>query len=170
VWRIAFAGQEVVVRHAKGLADVAELLARPGTDVHVTELEPLPAGVDTGGPAGDVVLDRRAVAEYRARLAELDDDLAAAEPPNDGERAAGVKAERDYLLDELRTSSGLGGRHRTLGPDPVERVRKAVAGRIRASISKLEEVHPALGRHLANAVRTGVTCSYRPEQDVRWRL
>jgi tetratricopeptide (TPR) repeat protein len=170
VWRIAFAGQEVVVRHAKGLADLAALLARPNVDVHVTELEPLPAGVDSGGPAGDPVLDRRAVAEYRARLTELDADLADAEGAHDLDRAASVKAERDYLLDELRAASGLGGRRRTLGPDPVERVRKAVTGRIRASISKLEEVHPALGRHLANAVRTGVVCSYRPEQDVSWRI
>jgi hypothetical protein len=170
VWRLAFAGSEVVVRHAKGLADLAALLARPGVDLHVTDLEPLPAGVDTGGPAGDPVLDRRALTEYRQRLVELDDDLADAEAANDGERTARAKAERDLLLDELRAASGLGGRRRTLGPDPIERVRKAVTGRIRASITKVDEVHPALGRHLANAVRTGVTCSYRPEQETTWLL
>ena len=80
-------------------------------------------------------------------------------------RARGSLAEAEPLFRQ-----SLEGRRRTLGPDPVERVRKAVTGRVRASITKLEEVHPPLGRHLANAVRTGVTCSYRPEQDITWHL
>ena len=32
------------------------------------------------------------------------------------------------------------------------------------------ELHPELGRHLANAVRTGTWCSYQPETDVTWTI
>ena len=47
-----------------------------------------------------------------------------------------------------------------------ERARTAVTYRVRAAIRKLDQLHPELGRHLANSVRTGTWCSYRPETDV----
>jgi hypothetical protein len=47
----------VRLRDAKGLADLAVLLARPGREVHVRELAVAP--VPEGGP-GDPVLDERA--------------------------------------------------------------------------------------------------------------
>jgi hypothetical protein len=34
----------------------------------------------------------------------------------------------------------------------------------------VNEVHPALGRHLTNAVRTGTWCAYRPERDIAWTV
>ena len=33
---------------------------------------------------------------------------------------------------------------------------------------RVAELHPELGRHLANAVRTGTWCSYRPEAPISW--
>ena len=42
--------------------------------------------------------------------------------------------------------------------------------RIRSAIARVEAVHPALGRHLKNSIRTGAFCSYTPEQQVDWRL
>jgi hypothetical protein len=41
---------------------------------------------------------------------------------------------------------------------------------VRAAIRRLAELHPELGRHLANAVRTGTWCSYRPEHEVVWTI
>ena len=54
--------------------------------------------------------------------------------------------------------------------DPVERARSAVTWRLRAAVKRIAEVHPELGRHLGNALRTGTWCSYRPETEVEWRL
>ena len=48
---------------------------------------------------------------------------------------------------------GLGGRERRAGAT-AERARSAVTGRARA-VKRIGEVHPDLGRHLANSVRTG---------------
>ena len=59
-------------------------------------------------------------------------------------------------------------RSRGAGPDPVERVRKAASARIREAIKRIDAVHPALGRHLTYAVRTGIFCSYRPERPTTW--
>lgn len=53
--------------------------------------------------------------------------------------------------------------------DPaMERVRKAVTNRIRDTIARMAKQHPALGRHLANAVQTGLQCWYRPERTIYW--
>jgi tetratricopeptide (TPR) repeat protein len=171
VWRVTFGGTTTNVKHVKGMADLAQLLPRPGLDVHVTELEALPPEVASAARSsvrGDA-LDRQAVAAYRARLEELDGDLAEAEDANDIVRAERVRTERDFLLEELSSSLGLGGRSRASGPDPVERLRKAVTARVRDAIRRIDAVHPALARHLSNSIRTGTFCSYRPEQPVVWR-
>jgi len=171
VWHVTFGGRHTIVKHSKGLQDLAVLLVRPGVEVHVTELETLPAGVAraTRATTNDVALDRRAIAAYRERLTELDDDIADAEAANDVARAERARIERDFLVDELSGAVGLGGRARGAGPDPVERLRKAVTARVRDAIRRIDSVHPSLGRHLGNSVRTGTYCSYQPEQAVVWR-
>jgi hypothetical protein len=155
------------MKDAKGLRDLAHLLARPGQDVHVLDLVN-PDGVERALPraAGDLgdLLDARARAEYRRRVAELDDEIAEAQRDHDLERA---HAERDFIAAELSAALGLGGRPRRSG-DPAERARKAVTGRIRLTIGRLGSEHPELARHLTNAVRTGTYCAYRPESAVDW--
>jgi hypothetical protein len=55
------------------------------------------------------------------------------------------------------------------GADPaMERVRKAVTNRIRETIVRIARQHPALGRHLANGLQTGLHCVYRPESKMVW--
>ena len=164
-WALSWQGTTVRVRHAKGVGDLAVLLGHPDRDVHVRELE---TGAPPSGAVQDV-LDDTAVAQYRRRLAELEDDLDEADRHGDAARGARLAAERDALVEQLTTAFGLGGRARQLG-DPDERLRKAVSARVKATIDRVEELHPPLGRHLRNAVRTGYWCSYRPEQRVIWRI
>jgi hypothetical protein len=91
-WTLAFGGRSVPMRDAKGLRDLAVLLAAPGREVAATELI---AGVATAAAAGlaalgaDPVLDDRARAAYRTRLARLDEELAEADTHHDIERSAG---------------------------------------------------------------------------------
>jgi hypothetical protein len=49
-------------------------------------------------------------------------------------------------------------------------MRKAVTNRIRDAIIRIQQVHPALGRHLKLAVRTGTFCGYHPEHPVDWQI
>ena len=51
-----------------------------------------------------------------------------------------------------------------------ERARSTVTSRIRAAIRQIGDIHPELGRHLQNAVRTGTWCTYRPETNVAWDI
>jgi tetratricopeptide (TPR) repeat protein len=170
VWALTFDGTTARVRDSKGLQDLAALVTRPRTAVHVTELvSPDPAARAASTSRGAAVLDRRAVAEYRRRLDELDDDLAEADDHHDTGRAAKLREEREFLVAELSAGLGMGARTRRAGDD-VDRARKAVRARIRDAIVRIEAVHPALGRHLDLAVRTGTYCSYEPETTVRWTV
>lgn len=163
LWEARYAGRTAFVRHTKGVQDLAVLLARPRVDVAALELA---GALDAPRDAGaDPVLDRTAVASYRQRLEELDDELAESESLSDTERARAARDERDLLLAELRASTRPGGVSRPLGPSAAERARKAVSARIRDAIRRIEDVHPELGRHLDRTVRTGSLCRYDDRDD-----
>jgi hypothetical protein len=169
LWHLRFRGRTATVPDSKGMADLAAVLARPGREVHVLDLVeagggPPAAAAEAGtGP----VLDARARAAYKARLAELEEDIAAAEADADRGRAERLRAERDFLAVELGAALGLAGRSRT-GGDRAERARKAVTMRIGTAVKAIEAVHPDLARHLRLAVSTGRFCVYRPERPTTW--
>jgi hypothetical protein len=155
----------VQVRNLKGIEDLAVLFGRPDEDVHCLELI---GGADVGGTAGAAV-DQRARGEYRGRIRELQAEIDDAQAANDLGRAERAETELDALVRQLSASFGLSGRSRS-GGSPAERARSAVTWRIRAAVKRLAKVHPELGRHLENAVRTGTWCAYRPETAVGWRI
>jgi hypothetical protein len=173
MWTLAYGGVTVRMRDAKGLSDLAVLLAAPGRQVPAADL----VAASGAGPAAradlrlgaDEVLDATARRQIRARLADLGEDIAEAESWNDPERAARARAERDALLTELAAAAGPGGQPRLLG-DQSERARKAVTARIRDIIGRIEQVHPALAAHLRESITTGTRCSYSPPTPVTWRL
>ena len=165
-WTFRYDGTDASVRETKGLRDLAVLLAAPGKEVAAADLMARGEVIETGA---DAVLDDRARAEFGARLADLDDDLAEAERDNDLERISQVKAERDTLAHELAAALGLGGRGRKLG-DPAERARKAVSARLHDAIEKIAAEHAELGQHLRASVRTGTFCSYAPPSPTSWRV
>jgi hypothetical protein len=142
-----------------------QLLARPGEHVHCLEL----AG-RRGEPTGaDAVLDERARREVRARIRELEERIEEAQERGDAAQAEQARDELDQLVTTLAGALGLGGRPRRAG-STVERARSAVTWRMRSAMRKIAAVHPALGRHLENTIRTGATCAYQPETPVDWLL
>jgi hypothetical protein len=166
-WTVVWREQTVTVADSKGVRDLAALLARPRTPVHVLDLLGVaqPAVHAGCGP----VLDEPARAAYKTRLRELAEDIAEAEEFRDAGRLERLRAEHDFIAHELAAALGLGGRSRVAG-DPVERARKAVSMRIGAAIKMIDGVHPSLGRHLRASVRTGRHCVYEPEHDVSWQI
>jgi hypothetical protein len=165
VWSLAFQGTEVRMPHAKGLMDLHTLLANPTVEIAATALA---TDAFVGGDAAPV-LDARAKQMYRRRLDELDGALERAAFTGDPVRAEKLENERQAILDELRRAAGLGGRDRALN-DERERLRKTVTARIRDTLSKLDDRHPALAAHLRAAVHTGANCIYSPAEPVNWDL
>jgi hypothetical protein len=176
-WSLSYAGTVARVKDSKGVRDMAKLIAARGHSIAAVDLvndggsrtEASPErGLHIEGDVGEV-LDAQARAQYRARLLELDDAVRDADECNDPHRASLARDERTFLLSELGAAVGLAGRPR-VALDPAERARKAVTWRVRDSISHIEAVHPALGRHLRLSVRTGSFCVYEPDQPIEWRL
>jgi predicted ATPase/class 3 adenylate cyclase len=166
-WTLQYDGERCQVKDTKGVRDLAILVTAPNREVPAAELMAQGMAVEAGG--ADAVLDDRARAQFRERLADLDADLGDAEDANDLGRIASIKGERDAIAHELAAAVGLGGRARTLG-DPTERARKAVSARIRDAVKAIAACHAELGAHLEASVRTGTFCSYAPATDVRWRV
>jgi class 3 adenylate cyclase len=170
-WLMSFDGTSVRLRDAKGLGYLATLLASPGREHHVVDLvgaaEPA-ARTLAFSDAGELI-DEQAKRDYKRRLAELEEERDEASGFGDDERAAKADAEIDFITRELTSAYGLHGRARKAG-DNGERMRKAVTNRVKDTITKIERVHPTLGRHLANTVRTGTFCSYVPEGATEWQV
>ncbi len=164
-WHVVFDGAAARVRHSKGIADLAVLLARPGAEIHALELM---GGADVGHAPGAGV-DATARREYQQRIVELQRTIDQAQADCDPARAALAEIELDALVDQLSAAFGLGGRARST-TSSSERARSAVTFRIRSAIRKITTTHPALGQHLDVAVRTGAWCSYRPDRPVEWTV
>jgi hypothetical protein len=179
VWAIAYDGKGLQLKDAKGVQYIARLLRRPGAEFHCADLaaggetEPARAGeagaITAGlGDAGEV-LDAPARAAYRQRLQDLEAELAEATQWADTGRAEQLRGEIEFLREELSAAYGLGGRARKAA-DASDRARKAVTSRIRETIERIGKEHPALARHLENAIHTGTFCRYQPERPLRWEV
>lgn len=162
VWTLSWDDEQASLPHAKGLADLAVLLQRPG--------QPVPALTLAGGAAAavgssDTLIDLQALGAYRTRLAQLDADLDRVRDDADLGRFEMLEHERDQVLTEIRRATGIGGRLRPNANDPAERARKAVTARIRDAIRRIDSVAPMLAHHLDRSVQTGLECSYQPPPD-----
>jgi hypothetical protein len=165
VWTLVFDGVEARLPDAKGLRDLHTLLASPQVEVPATSLATdAYVSADTAP-----VLDARAKVAYRRRLDDLDRELDRAAIRGDIGRAETLEKERQALLDELRRAVGLGGRDRGVNSDR-ERLRKTVTARIRDTMRRLDDRHPALAAHLRASVHTGAACVYAPAEPVSWDL
>ena len=167
IWLLELDGHAVRLPDAKGLRDLHMLVANPGIDIPATTLlDPSHSGAVAVG--ADDVLDERARVAYRQRLDDLDAAIARALERGDDESAQRLDLEQAAIIAELRAATGLGGRGRRLGDD-AERARKAVTGRIRDSLRRLDDRHPALAGHLDASITTGSSCRYDPSETVSWR-
>lgn len=183
-WTVVYRGTVVRLKDAKGLRDIAFLLANPGREVHVLDLvqtadprsrpssvinaddlDALSIAPLTSERPGSVV-DARARNAYQSRIVDLQDEVEEAERFGDTARAARAREEQTFIARELASTYGI--RRARTASDAVEKARKAVTFRIRWSASKIKGAHPVLGRHLARSLKTGIYCTYLPDEPIRW--
>lgn len=163
LWEITFDDMQVHIPEVKGFHDLARLLAAPGEEVHCTAMMGTPDAMSEEDP----VMDAKALQAYKLRVQELREEIREAEQMNDLGRSEKLTAELDQLTSHITNAMGLGNRIRRLKA-PAERARAAATWRIRSAIKKIDAVHPALGQHLTNSIRTGTFCSYNPEKKLSW--
>jgi hypothetical protein len=166
-WEVRLGGRAVLVGHCVGMRHLATMLANPGYEIPATDLAAGPAPPETAVANGAAmsaqpVLDDLARREYKQRLSQLQDEIDELEALNDLDRATAVRAERDWLIAELTSAAGMGGRPRQFtGGD--ERARIAVGKAIRRAIQRIAEDDVVIGAELRATVHTGRFCSYRPQ-------
>lgn len=180
-WTVGYAGSVTELGHRRGFEHLSRLLACPGTPIHVLELTSPPAPRDTKpaslldaeapvrreGGLGPV-LDARAKAAYRRRLADLATELDDARAARNG-RYDAILVEREQLVAELSRAVGLHGRDRPAG-HPAERARVAVTKSLRSAIRHVGQHHQVCADHLASSVRTGTFCCYSAPGAPAWSL
>jgi hypothetical protein len=157
LWVVSGLGEQVHVKDSRGMQMLARLIAEPGSPLHVLDLGGSGEPVD-GGDSG-TVLDGRARAEYRARLAELYAERDEAESFSDRGRFERASAEIEALGAELERAFGLGGRERRAGA-ASERARTNVQRRVTHALAQIGAASPRLGEHLTATIRTGTYCVY----------
>ena len=164
-WQLTLGHRSALVEDSIGLVHLAVLIANPRQEIPAADLVAGLAGLTgTGAGAGTAqrVLDPEAIAEYRNRLRQLDTQLSETGIDELGpDRASHTRAERDWLIAQLSSAAGLGGRTRAF-PDQPERARVAVGKAIRRALARITEADAVIGEHLRQTVHTGVRCSYWP--------
>ena len=134
---------------------LAVMISSPGHEISATNL----AGRRAEGFAAQPLLDERAVAEYRLRIRQLQQQM----EEGAGDTAARDAAEREYdaLVDQLMRSRGLGGRGRSFtGSD--ERARTSVQKAIKRAVARIRDADPVIADVIEHHVVTGYVCCYRP--------
>jgi hypothetical protein len=163
-WRLALGDRSVLVSDSIGMLHLAVLIANPRQDIPAADLVAglamLGSAPGDGGTA-QPVLDREAIGEYRSRIRRLDAEIDQLESGGDPGRATRARADREWLVAQLASATGLGGRTRSF-PDEGERARVAAGKAIRRALARIAEADAVIGAHLRQTVRTGTRCSYWP--------
>ena len=168
VWVIKYERELILMQDARGLSYLARLLADVGRVVPAASLLAVVAGIDqriTSGTSGRM-LDDQALAKYRQRYTELQEELGEAEDQNDLGRKAKLQEEMEAFGTEIARATGLGGKKRER--TDAEKVRKAVSMAVSRAIDSIRDEHAVLGRHLQNSISPGLTFRYAPERDPGW--
>lgn len=168
-WKVGPIDAPVLLRHLVGLGYLHTLISHPGVEISALGLSGAVPGEAYDATPLDPLLDDRALAEFRRRLADIDTALDHADASGDAATAAVLTDERDQILAHVRSALGLSGRARSFGTD-AERARVAVRRAIRTAFDRLAEVDSRMAEVLRGEVTTGYRCSYRPLVGVTWRL
>ena len=191
-WHIVFEGDEFFLEDYKGLHYIYFLLQNPHEEFHVLQLFSNIAGTATAGVQkyyqsmsneqlaqenlyingshnSDQLYDLQALNEYKNDLDSLEEDIIEAENNHDLERVAQLKESKQFIIDEIKKSTGKDRKPRSFS-NQQEKARKAVSNSISRVLSSIKKYHPSLFFHLRNSINTGLHLSYIPEKNIEWKF
>lgn len=172
MWQIRWGSRTAHVKHSIGIAYIAQLARNPGCEIPAVHFGacsdgPREQGVILPG-SHQPVFDEQAKQAYRRRLAEIEADIDEYEAMNDVDNAGKARIEREWLLAELTSAAGLGGRVREF-TTADERARISVGKAIRRALDNISAADVVIGEALRMSVQTGQRCVYRPVRGVQLR-
>ncbi|MBS2939183.1 hypothetical protein KDN32_15690 [Nocardioides sp. J2M5] len=157
-WDVRLGDRRASVPASVGMGYLAELVSRPGVEVAALDLV---TGHAVHESRSAEVLDERAIRAYRARVAELEREVADADLAGDAAGSERAHRELDAVARELVSATGLLGGARTFA-DGQERARVSVHKAVRRALAALTLADAEIGTWLADRVRTGAFCCFDP--------
>jgi hypothetical protein len=175
MWELRFGEEESSFPDRKGFHILSRLLRFPNEPVQAIELQGLDPRAGADNQSAQEVLTDEAKRRLKVRLAELNEEIGEAKKNRDEAALTRLGSEKEQLDDELRTSLGLGGKSRKLGPrSPGESARIAVRRNLDRVYECLRAAHPPMTRlanHLERSILSeGHDYAYRPESCPAWEF
>lgn len=191
-WRIIFQGKPVpAIRQNKRMLYIVELLKNPHKEISALELCRMVnrtgqlitgkedyAGEDhhsrstkTGIKREESLnaLDGEYLKECQANLEELRVDLDKAKDSNNDSEEIRIQGDIDFILGQLRSNQGRRGQLRKFA-DERKRAGDTATRSINRAKNDIKPHSEELFQHLKNTIRTGDTCSYKPDQGIDWQF
>ncbi|MEV0617372.1 hypothetical protein AB0I81_28890 [Nonomuraea sp. NPDC050404] len=160
-WLVELDARSVLVGHSVGMRYLAMLMANPGQEIPAIDLAAGQDAAKSAATSQQPLLDEVARRTYKERLAKLEAELAELGPDDGPGRAAALREEREWLMAELASATGIGGRARPFA-GTEERARIAVGKAIWRAVTRIAQADEVIGQELRATVRTGARCCYLP--------
>lgn len=171
VWALRFAGgEEQILLPSKGAAYLHILLSNPGTPFSAIDLACRVARRRQEYALSDAgeKIDQEAMTAYKARYAELEEEMEEAKTNNDSGQKQRVQSEMTALAAEIQKAKDRGGKLKK-DSDDRERVRKAVGNAIRTAVKAIAQFDKRMAEHLKTPrLCCGNNPMYMPTDGVVW--
>ena len=168
-WLVVYNGVPKQVSDSAGMAYIALLLQAPGKEVHANALR-----ASVSGRCANVILDspqelldQRAIDDYTARLATVEELLEGRHADDDSEEKRALLAEQAWFKSELRRGATPRGKPKKKSRD-VERARKSVSNAVTRAITAIRREHVPLGLHLHDSIDMGEFLIYQGDPSAHW--
>ena len=168
-WSVAYGDGVLRLKDSKGLRYIAWLVRHPGREFHAMHLEGVGGTAAAPGRRahlGDAEHLLDAPAQLASTVRDLQAELVEAQQHNDLGRIERLQDELAGLSQQLATAAGLGAPG---AGAQAERARLNVTRAIGAALKRVRAVDAGLARYLANTIKTGNFCVYRPDNPTELR-
>jgi hypothetical protein len=177
VWHLQFGNKKTEIADTlAGLKCIAKLLEKPHSAIPALALEGHVEGALPPQQGDAPILSDHAKADYKRRLAEIEDAMKEVAEFEDCSEYLKLQQEKEAIMAEIKAAAGRAGKDRYLAAGnearkAAERVRKAIAVALGKLISKDSEM-VALADHIKTHIRKeGTDFAYRPPHPgPAWRL
>ena len=152
--------------HAIDCIDLVHALNKGSVAPHPQQSPDTPDLSASPWEAVDQTYDERARKAVSRKIKELEAEAGNCTDPHE----TLLKREKiEDLQEYLRSGSSLSGKPRRT-ESALEKARTNVRKRIKAVLDKIAKEDSAFHKHLVSSIKTGASCSYRPEKSIRWEL
>ena len=169
-WLIRFKGKQRSLNKCKGLEYIHILIKNKGKEYSVQDLLSEHSKRPIKFDGADDLYDEQALAEYKKKVKELDNDIEKAKKDGDSSNAERLEMERSEIINLLSQTWHKDIKKLNL---ESERFRKSIGRAITRAINKTQKQLPELGKHLKDSIPShysGVSLSYHPSEEIEWVL